>query len=146
MSRISKWRGRVIDGGGTRRVSAAGKWTIAIPTHFEQIDNQDSWQAYAGSRVIYVSALTVRESDGMLTPIESLRTTAVRTLAGSSGLRLTHSVDSLHGEAEVNREGAAWQLKGYMCAVGTIATCVVDYPMEEDFAWAVTTWRSLEYH
>ncbi len=126
-------------------VPTTGDWTIAVPPEFELIDNGDSWQAHSGNRVVYVSSIAVRDAGGEVTPADALRATATRTFGESGSERLSYSEGTLRGEAEVRRESGHWQLKGFMCARGTVATCVVDYGDPQDKAWAVATWQSLKH-
>ena len=128
-----------------RCVPTTGDWTISIGPEFETIDNGDSWQAYDGSRVVYVSSIAVLDANGKVTPADSLRATAIRSFGTSLGERHSYSQGSLRGEAEVKPESGHWQLKGFMCATGTVATCVVDFPDDRDREWAVSTWRSLAH-
>lgn len=122
-----------------------GEWTIALPPGFEHVDNTDSWQAFSGNRVVYVSSIAVGGTDSEVTPADAVHATVARSLAQSTGERHSHAAGTLLGEAEVTREGEQWRLKGYMCAAGTVATCVVDYADEPDAPWAIATWRSLEH-
>jgi hypothetical protein len=39
-------------------------WTIVVPRNFTEIDDGDSWQAYAGVRCVYVSFIWVADTNG----------------------------------------------------------------------------------
>jgi hypothetical protein len=130
---------------GWSRTSTIGEWTILLPPAFETIDNGDSWQAYSGDRVIYVSSLRVGESGGQPTPAKTLRETARRTLPEPPFHRISHEHGAVCGDADIRREGRLWRLKGFMCAEGVVATCVADYPSQPDEAWAVAMWESLDH-
>jgi hypothetical protein len=125
------------------RVGTTGEWTIAVAPGFRQIDNGDSWQAYQGERVVYVSSIVVRDAGGSKTPAESLCATAARTLDPETD-RFRHSGPNARGEAQIKREADHWQLKGFMCVAGILATCVIDYASGDE-EWAIATWRSLEH-
>jgi len=126
------------------RVATTGRWSIAIPHGFRLIDNGDSWQAYEGERIVYVSSMAVQDAEGSPTASEALCVTAARAL-GEGTERHSHSTNTVQGAAEVRREADHWQLNGFMCAPGTIATCLIDYPSPHDEDWALTVWRSLEH-
>jgi hypothetical protein len=128
-----------------KRTPTVGEWTILLPPTFETIDNGDSWQAYSGQRVFYVSSLRVGQPGAPRTPAEVLRVTAARSLSGRAARRLSHEHRVVAGDAEIRAEGKAWQLKGFMCADGVVATCVADYANPDDEAWAVAMWESLDH-
>jgi hypothetical protein len=128
-----------------RRTPTVGEWTILQPPEFQTIDNGDSWQTYSGGRVFYVSSLRVGDPGASRTPAAALRATAARTLPKQAARRLSHEHGAVCGDAEIRPEGKAWQLKGFMCADGVVATCVADYPSQDDEAWAVAMWESLDH-
>jgi hypothetical protein len=127
------------------RTPAVGGWTILLAPGFKTVLNGDGWQAYADGRVIYVGVLGVKDSSGRPPPAEELRTTAARKFAGAREPRLVHESAGVCGEAIVAEEGGAFQLKGFMCSAGTIATCIIDFQNESDKEWAIASWKSLEH-
>ena len=128
-----------------RRTRATGDWTILVPSSFELVDHGDSWQAHKGDRIVHVSSLEVKETGGAKTPATVICGVAGKKFAKSSGERFSISERKLRGEAEIVRNADHWQLKGVMCADGTLATCLIDYPDERYKAWAVSTWKSLAH-
>ena len=130
---------------GWQRTPTVGEWTILLSPAFKTIDNGDSWQAYSGDRVIYVSSLCVGDPNGRRTPAKALRAAAARTFTEPNLRRLSHDHGAVYGDAEIRLEGTVWRLRGHMCADGVVATCVVDYPRQQDEAWAVATWESLDH-
>jgi hypothetical protein len=125
------------------RIPTTGHWSISVPRHFRVVDNGDSWQAHQGERIVYVSSLAVQDVGSPVTP-DALCVTAARAFA-EGGERHSHSAGSIRGVAEIRREADHWQLKGFMCADGTVATCVIDYASPQDREWALAVWRSLEH-
>ena len=130
---------------GWKRTPTVGEWTILLPPAFETIDNGDSWQAYSGERVIYVSSLLVSDPGAPPIPAAELRVTVARAFSEQATRRLSHEHGAVGGDAEIRAEGKAWQLKGFMCADGVVATCVADYANPQDEAWAVAMWESLDH-
>jgi hypothetical protein len=64
-----------------------------------------------------------------------LRRIAARTLQSTE--RFEHVADGLQGEAEgVCLEADGFALHGFMCAAGTVATCVISFNQSTDIAWA----------
>jgi hypothetical protein len=126
------------------RVPTTGRWSISVPRSFRLIDNGDSWQAHEGERVVYVSSIAVEDAEGSPTAPEALCVTAARAF-GEEGERHSHSAEEVRGVAEIRREADHWQLKGFMCAAGTVATCLIDYLDPRDNEWALAVWRSLEH-
>jgi len=130
---------------GWKRTPTVGEWTILLPPGFETIDNGDSWQAHSGKRVIYVSSLRVGNPDSTRIPAAALRATAARTFPKEPTRRFSHEHGAVCGDAETRPEREAWQLKGFMCADGVVATCIADYPHADDEPWAVAMWESLDH-
>ncbi len=130
---------------GWRRTPTVGEWTILLPPEFETIGNGDSWQAHSGGRVFYVSSLRAGNRGASRTPAAALRATAVRTFPKQVARRLNHEHGTVCGDAEIRPENQAWQLKGFMCADGVVASCVADYRDPDDEAWAVSMWESLDH-
>lgn len=126
------------------RVPTTGGWSISLPRSFRLIDNGDSWQAHEGELVVYVSSIAVQDAGGCPTAPESLCATATRALSEESE-RHSYSSEAARGVAEIRRQQEHWQLKGFMCAPGTLATCLIDYPNPQDTEWALSVWRSLEH-
>lgn len=122
------------------RVPATGGWTFIIGSEFEVRDNGDSVQAVHGNRVAYVSSLRVGTPDAPV-PAATIRSTAASHLG--SGERISHVDHSVQGDAEIRLDEGVSRLHGIMCADGTVATCVIDFPASADRAWAVAVWRSL---
>lgn len=148
--------GNTSTGGGTaqgtapqppRRIRATGDWSVLVPGDFEIIDNGDSVQAHKEGRIVYVGSLMVRDRRGEKIPAE----TSCATLAGKmmastpAHQRLSFAEGARRGEAHVGPREGRWQLKGVVCAAGTVATCVIDFPHQRDQAWAIATWKSLEH-
>jgi hypothetical protein len=132
------------EGSARHRVPTTGNWTIAVPPNFRLINNGDSWQAYQGERVVYVRSIAVQDAEGSPTTPEALCVTAARAF-GENCERHSHSAEAARGVAEIRREADHWQLKGFMCVAGTVATCLIDYAKPQDKEWALAVWRSLEH-
>ncbi len=120
------------------KVAATGEWTFVVGSEFEVIDNGDSVQAVDGRRVVYVGSLRVGGPDASV-PAAQLRATASRNFG--TGERFAHVGESVQGDAEAFMEGGAWRVRGIMCATGTVATCVIDFPTYEELAWALAVWK-----
>ena len=119
---------------------STGSWTFSIGAEFELIDNGNSVQAVDGSRVVYVSSLSVGNG-GHPVPVTQLRAAALKRLG--SGERLSHTSGAAQGDAEILPIDGGWRLQGTMCRDGTIATCVIDYGKESERTWAISVWTSL---
>jgi hypothetical protein len=126
-----------------QRVRVDGDWTILIEPDFEFIDNGDSWQAYKGGRVVYVSSISVTDEHGHKVPAEALLAGTADSLGPGKRIRFLES--DVCGEAEIKPSETGSQLMGFMCAHGTVATCVIDFEEEQDIHWATSTWRSLRF-
>jgi len=122
------------------RVRATGGWTFEIGSEFELVDNGDSVQAIHGARVVYVSSRLVGSPDAPVRA-EQIRSALAKGLG--PGGRLSHAGQSVQGDAQVQRDTDTWRLRGTMCADGTVANCVIDFPGPEAQPWAVGVWRSL---
>jgi hypothetical protein len=112
-----------------------------MPPEFEELINGDSWQAHHGKRLIYVSSLAVQAADSMPSA-QDLCAMASRSFADNLE-RCTFSSATLVGQAVIYRSGESWELRGVMCAPGSVATCLIEFPHHEDFDWALYTWKSL---
>ena len=126
-----------------QRIRVQGDWTFLIEPEFELIDNGDSYQAHKGGRVVYVSSIRVTDDHGRRVPAEALLAGAAQSLG--TGKRINFSESNVHGEAEIKPSETGSQLMGFMCAPGTVATCVIDFEEEKDVHWATSTWRSLRF-
>jgi hypothetical protein len=122
-----------------KRIKATGHWSFEIDPEFEVRENEDSVQANAGGRCVYVSSMIVGTA-GNPVPAADLRKAAARKL--TSG-RISHVAEKIQGDAEFRVEGETRWLFGVMCANGTVATCVIDFADPGDAAWAESVWRSL---
>jgi hypothetical protein len=130
---------------GWKRVRThRGDWTILLAPGFEQVHNSDSWQAYSGDRVVFLSSLALAGPDGRPAPVEVLLEQAAKTLQSSKQPLLTHEHGKVSGYAQIRQTETGLALTGYMCATGTLATCHIDYPTPQDQEWAVATWKSVE--
>jgi hypothetical protein len=139
------WTKRTEQVGEWSRMPTAGAWSILVAPGFRTINNGDSWQAYSGSRVVYVSSLAVEAPDGSKTSTEAIRVAATKGFVLPAADRLVREEQALCGEAEIVRDGAVLRLKGFICVDGSVATCVIDYTDEQDKDWAIRTWGSLEH-
>lgn len=126
-----------------QRIRVKGDWTILVEPDFEFIDNGDSWQAHKGERVVYVSSIRVTDEHGRRVPAEALLAGTANSLG--TGKRIRFSEGDVCGEAEIKPSETGSQLMGFMCAHGTVATCVIDFEEEQDVHWATSTWRSLRF-
>jgi hypothetical protein len=128
------------------RFSAPGDWTVAVPASLERIDNGDSWQAHRDGFVVYVSALALNDKGGGKTPAKMVCEIARQKLAPPGAQpAMTFAEQNVLGEAAIKTGKLGWQLKGFACADGSIAVCVIDYASEEDRTLAVSTWQSLRH-
>jgi hypothetical protein len=125
---------------GKMKVSAMGGWTFVVGSEFEVLDNGDSVQAVDGKRIVYVSSLRVGKPEA---PVRAARLRATAAGQFGTGERFSHVGESVQGDAEASFEGATWHLSGTMCADGTVATCLIDFPTSEGLAWAIAVWKSL---
>lgn len=127
-----------------KRTRAIGGWTIVVSSDFELVDNGDSWQAHKADRIVYVGSMEISGPQGVKVPAKRLCAALHETTANATE-RLSHSQKGLYGHAEIIRVDEHWQLKGIMCANGTVATTLIDYPDASQKAWAVATWKSLQH-
>jgi hypothetical protein len=126
-----------------KHCQATPTWTISVPVDFAEIHNGDSWQAHAGSRVVYVSSMKVTNGETPV-PAAALLATAARKLAPASDAeRHRRDEADVQGDAQVISMAAGLELKGFACADGSVATCLIHFDQLDDREWAVTTWRSL---
>lgn len=124
------------------QVRGPGGWIFDLAPEFQLIRNGDSVQAVAGDRVVYVSAMRVK-AEGDPPSAGQLRETASRTLQSSK--RLSSLGAALEGEAEIRHEAESFELRGFMCATATIATCVINFGAADEAGWAESVWRSLTH-
>lgn len=122
------------------QVTGPGSWRFNLDVEFQLIDNGDSVQAVAGDRVVYVSSMRVGAVAGAPSAAQ-LRLTASRTLRSTE--RMSHVGQDVEGEAELRREANSFVLHGFMCAPGTVATCVISFGVPDQAVWAESLWRSL---
>lgn len=127
------------------RDMVTGDWSVLLPQHFSVLRAADSWQAHHDDRIAFVSSLAVTTTPGLPTTADALCATGARALSVPEEQRLHHTGIGHRGVAEVRRAAEGWQLKGFMCVDGSIATCVLDYREEQHAAWAEATWRSLQH-
>ena len=129
----------------TKQCRATGDWTIIVPRNFAEIDNGDSWQAHAGTRCVYVSSMSVAGVNGAV-PAAALFATASRKLAPpSEAERHSFEESGRHAGAQIIQTATGFDLKGFTCVDGCIATCVISFVEQTDRDWAVATWRSLRF-
>ncbi len=122
-------------------VRTTGCWTVSVGPEFKFIINNDSWQAVHEARIVYVSSLAVTARDGGRTPSRELRVRAKANL--KPGDHFSCEDAQVQGDATIYRLGDGWQLRGTMCADGTVAMCVIDFRDERHRDWALSVWRSL---
>jgi hypothetical protein len=124
------------------KVTGPSGWSFQIDVEYRLIDNGDSVQAVAGDRVVYLSALHVDTPSGKPSAVQ-LRRVASRSLR--SNQQISHVASGVEGDAEIRNEKGSVALHGYMCATGTVATCVISFLAPDDGVWAESVWRSLAY-
>ena len=78
-------------------------------------------------------------------PAKSLSLIAKKKLINSNYSTIDFEKSELYGNAVIIKNGNGYQLKGFVCALGSIATCLIDFEIPEDAAWARDTWESLSY-
>jgi hypothetical protein len=126
-----------------KHCQATPSWTISVPVDFAEIDNGDSWQAHADTRSVYVSSVKVAEAGS---PVSStaLRATVARKLAPQSAAE-RHNLDEsgVQGDAQILRTATGFELRGFACTDGVVATCVINFDHEDHREWAIGIWRSL---
>jgi hypothetical protein len=126
-----------------KRCQATPSWTISVPSDFSAIDNGDSWQAHADTRVVYVSSMKV-ESAGSPVLATVLRATLARSLEpASEGERHQLEEPGVVGDAQIISTPEGFELKGFACTDGELATCVISFEQGDHREWAVSTWQSL---
>lgn len=126
-----------------KRCQASPSWTISVPLDFSAIDNGDSWQAHADTRVVYVSSMKVANG-GSPVPAAVLRTSLGRSLEPASAGELHQLEESgVVGDAQITRTPDGFELKGFACIDGELATCVISFEQGDHSEWAVSTWQSL---
>jgi hypothetical protein len=126
-----------------KHCQATPSWKISVPVSFVEIDNGDSWQAHADTRVVFVSSMKV-VSAGTPVPASALRATAARRLGPDpEGGRYDLEGSDVQGDAQIVRKTEGLELKGFACADGIVATCVINFDRDDQREWAVATWRSL---
>ena len=132
-----------IDAPNVKQRRAHWDWVIQVPADFECVDNGDSWQAYADTRTVFVSSAKV-VNGASPAPAASLLAVAVRGLAPPSDVeRLQFEESGVQGEAQITSSEDGFELKGFACVDGAIATCVIAFERVEHRQWAVDSWRSL---
>jgi hypothetical protein len=126
-----------------KQCRATGSWAILVPANFEEVNNDDSWQAHADTRFVYVSSIKVGGEDSPV-PVASLRTTVSLKLAPSSEVERHQFAESgVEGEAQITSTKAGLELKGFTCVDGCVATCVISFEQSQHRDWALATWKSL---
>jgi len=127
----------------TKHCHATGSWIVDVPANFAEIDNGDSWQGHADTRVVYVSSMKVANGSVPASAI-SLRATISRKLDPPSTVE-RHALESSDrlGDAQIARGDTGFQLKGFTCVDGCIATCIISFELPEHHDWTLATWRSL---
>ena len=125
---------------------ATGSWAITVPATFEEVNNGDSWQAHADTRIVYVSSMNVTTGASRVSAA-SLRATVSRRLAPPSEVERHQFTESgVEGEAQISGIDGAFELKGFTCVDGCVATCVINFGQAQHRDWALATWRSLQPH
>ena len=129
----------------TKQCRVTEGWTIVVPKNFVEIDNGDSWQAHAGMRCVYVSSMTVTDANGTV-PAAALFATVSKNLTPPSEAE-PHSFaePGLNAGAQIIQTDTGFDLKGFTCVDGCVATCVISFVEQTDRDWAVATWRSLRF-
>jgi hypothetical protein len=118
-------------------------WTIVVPRNFTEIDNGDSWQAYAGVRCVYVSFIWVADTNGAVSATALFATASSKLAPASEADRHSFEEPGLNGGAQITQTDTGFELKGFTCVDGCVATCVISFAKQTDRDWAVATWRSL---
>jgi hypothetical protein len=127
-----------------KQCRATGSWAILVPATFDEVDNGDSWQAYADTRVVYVSSMRVENGEGPV-PAAYLRATASGKLAPPTEVERHHFVEpGVEGEAQISGTDGRFELKGFTCVDGCVATCVISFEEAQHRDWALATWKSLQ--
>ena len=127
------------------RIQAIGAWSISIEPHFKTKHNQDSWQAFDEDRFIYISATSVNDHNGLPVPAKALSQIAKNQLINSDSSIIEFEKSDLFGSAVIIKNEEGYQLNGFVCALGSIATCVIEYIIQEDEVWAKEVWESLSH-
>lgn len=126
-----------------KHCQATPTWTITVPAHFAEVDNGDSWQCHADTRTIYVSSMKVANGSSPV-PATALRDLAARKLGQPREVERLQFVGSgVEGDAQITTTGTGFELKGFACVDGGVATCVISFEQLTDRDWAVDTWQSL---
>ena len=114
-----------------------------MPNHFAEIDNGDSWQAHAGTQCIYVSALKVVDANGVVSAATLFAAASSKLAPPSQAERLSFEEPGLKAEAQITPTATGFDLKGFTCNDGCVATCLISFAEKTDRDWAIATWRSL---
>lgn len=126
-----------------KRCQATPTWTISVPSDFTAIDNGDSWQAQDDTRVVYVSSMKVANG-GSPVPATVLRASLARSLEpASADERYQLEEPGVAGDAQIISTADGFELKGFACTDGDLATCVISFEQGDHREWAVSTWQSL---
>lgn len=120
-----------------------GGWTVVVPTTFAEIDNGDSWQAHEAARCVYVSSLVVTGPMGAA-PAAALFATASKRLAADADSD-SFEERGLYASAQISETASGFELKGFTCVDGHVATCVISFAAPTDRDWAIATWKSLRF-
>ena len=65
-------------------------------------------------------------------PAKSLSLIAKKKLIKSNFSTIDFEKSELYGNAVIIKNGNVYQLKGFVCALGSIATCLIDFEIPED--------------
>ena len=127
----------------TKQCRVTGGWTIVVPSNFAEIDNGDSWQAHEGARCVYVSSMRVADANGAVPAAALFATASINLVPLSEAEHHSFEEPGLNAGAQIAQTDTGFDLKGFTCVDGCMATCVISFAEQTDRDWAVATWRSL---
>jgi hypothetical protein len=127
------------------RVQVTPTWSIAIPRDFKRVDNGDSWQAFDQHRSVYLSSLSIGDSDGHSTTPTDISELGARVLGKdiADGI-VERGAGRLRGQAAVHSTSAGLELKGFVATEGRVAVCVIHADDVRFKAWAIDVWKSID--
>lgn len=131
---------------GPVRVTLSGEWSLTIPGELaERWEGRGTWVGWDATRSVFFNSLTVRDTQGQLSPSTEATLASLPPLDGDELLELER--DDLRGFAaatEEDRDGEHLHRIDAHAAVGphaAISTMIFVEPGDRE--WALETWGSL---
>jgi len=130
---------------GDVEIEALRGWSVCIPGSFLVRDEDDGGIcAYADSREVWVSSLSVVKKDGKPPSATELlrdeKKPAPQMRFNENGVQGIANIVQKTGE-----EGTYFQLEGRVAVLGNLAITTILFPSEEHRSWAEAVWKSLRH-